>query len=146
MHFRKELASSVAVREVVDEPEEKEDTDESKKIYTWSPLLPMFSRIRVSKGKGTVDGDDDEFSQNRFLDIISSRSTRHTVSNRDKEIACWSRITQFAWSLANTTLTKRLESTKCVVGIDVDDAIFGTDEAKKRDASRPRVSSSTSRL
>ncbi len=93
----------------------------------WSILLPICSRSAssVANMKGTG-----EIPLNHFA--VIEDSAQHLVTNTELPEVCWKRLSEFAKSLEDTTQPEDWKHMECVVGIDLDDKVFNTDDARNK--------------
>jgi hypothetical protein len=111
--------------------------EESRKadIKSWSILLPICSRPRISLAK-QLRGDDDEatrnhFNTNRFTDL--SVTSQHVFTEDEINAdASWGMLETFCSSLTNTVSAEQMALTECIVGIDEDDIVFRGQDARDR--------------
>lgn len=107
----------------------KWDSDDMDFLGTWSILLPMCSRKIIKTEQHAVNNADQVTSLNR-LSELTPRS-EHFVQNYPSEV-CWERLERFARAFALTTTEEKRERTEFVVGIDIDDRVFSSNQALNR--------------
>ena len=99
-------------------------------LCTWSLLLPICSRPRVSQATPVHSVNaGDKFNTNRFLDLLLSSQHNEDVVDEAK---CWSMLEEFCRSLKATASPEQLSWTEYIVGIDMDDFIFQSEESHDR--------------
>lgn len=123
---------------VVDSLSGKYDGGEGT-MMSWSILLPICSRVRLSEMSPLSTCAREELAEktnkNRFAEIIFSSQHRQSDNNgstNKNEEKCWKMLQDFATSLRDTSSPAQLEQTECIVGIDVDDAIFNANKDRIR--------------
>lgn len=109
-------------------------------LHSWSLLLPICSRPRVSQAKAPhvrghsaaedSHGHESKFNDNRFKDLALS-CQHHGNDNMDPE-TYWKMLQDFAESLMATASYEQLKITECIIGIDVDDPVFQSEKAKRK--------------
>jgi glycosyltransferase involved in cell wall biosynthesis/LPS sulfotransferase NodH len=104
--------------------------DPITEIATWSILLPICSRGKQSQNKPRHSLVIPKVNTNRFLQL--TREAQHDPENTLDDLICWSMLEDVCNTLHNTASCKQLEKTEVIVGIDVDDQVYYTDEAKNR--------------
>ena len=95
---------------------------------SWSILLPICSRsalTRMSEG-----GADSRDGGNRFGRVETL--AQYNDDNMEVPTVCWERMEKFAESFINTTTDHDRSHVEFVVGIDDDDKVFNTGDAKVR--------------
>jgi glycosyltransferase involved in cell wall biosynthesis len=105
-----------------------------RSIMSWSLLLPICSRIRVSKrtplSSSAIKEVVEKSNKNRLIEVaITSQYQPGTGLDED---ACWQSLVDFAESLKRTSSPLQLQQTECIVGIDIDDAVFNDNEDRIR--------------
>lgn len=105
---------------------------DSSCLATWSILLPICSRPKISQAEKPhhTSATKDKFNTNRFLDL--TLSSQYNDDCMIDEEDCWDLLRDFAASLQAASSKKQLQHTECIVGIDVDDRVFQNDLARKR--------------
>jgi hypothetical protein len=98
----------------------------------WTILLPICSRKTKSTTspapQDSASLKDSNFNANRFSELVLS--SRHATTEALDEEECWARLQNVASSLKRTSAPEKLKGTVCIVGIDVDDKVFRSDQAK----------------
>mmetsp|Transcript_5205 Transcript_5205/g.15151 ORF Transcript_5205/g.15151 Transcript_5205/m.15151 type:complete len:1022 (+) Transcript_5205:39-3104(+) len=113
----------------------KIQSKETPTKHSWSILLPICSRRR-SKQKTPVHSTSSEtnqhekFNSNRFIDLAIS--SQHSTADKIDQAACWQMLEEFCRSLNDTMSAQDIRKTECIVGIDQDDPIYNSDEARDR--------------
>lgn len=94
---------------------------------SWSILLPICSR-KTTKSPGVVPSQKPVAKGSRLAEL--EKLAHHQEEEIYGTSECWERLQNFASSLLRTTTEESRRRTECIVGIDVDDAVFGTSEAR----------------
>lgn len=110
------------------------DKDEFSCVASWSLLVPICSRPKISQAQPLHEKDvaksKELFNSNRFIDLaISSQHNPNADVNTE---LCWKMLENFTESLRQTSSVEQLEKTECIVGIDIDDPLYRSDFAKQR--------------
>jgi len=111
----------------------EEQKEQETLLSTWSLLVPICSRPKVSQAPhphASVASRND-FNSNRFIDLSISSQHQPNV-DASNSIACWTMLQGFADSLRETSSTEQLKLTECIVGIDIDDPLYNNNQAKER--------------
>lgn len=95
---------------------------------SWSILLPICSREILNNEKLKHSFETAEL-KGRSAEL--QRSNWYPRGNQDTEANCWKLLRRFAKSLFETTTAESRGSSECIIGIDIDDSIYGTPEARK---------------
>ena len=99
-------------------------------VASWSLLLPICSRGKTSQNPRRDPDMIDGIHINRFLEV--SRAAQHHPENTLDDLLCWTMLEDVCRTLKTTVSHGQLIKTEVVVGIDVDDKVYYTDEAKDR--------------
>jgi hypothetical protein len=135
LHFqqKRELASGkVAPTPQLTVVAAASDSVDDKNVATWSILLPICSRPLTSQAPPphNLETTKEQFNTNRFLDL--ALSSQHNPNATVDEEACWKMLQEFADSLKNSASQEQLRLTEYIVGIDIDDQVFQSEEARQR--------------
>lgn len=95
---------------------------------TWSILLPICSRD--TPARRTDNSVQPKLNVNRFADL--EHLSRHSKFNKETAKICWHRMERFAETLLRTTTENSRRNTECIIGIDIDDPVFNSEEARGR--------------
>ena len=107
------------------------EDDNYRESPSWSLLLPICSRVKVSEAKPReVSNATERFNSNRLFEL--SIASQHSNIDPANSQQCWDLIENFCNSLKQTCSPKQLLRTECVVGIDEDDIVYQNAEAKER--------------
>ena len=98
---------------------------------TWSILLPICSRVASSVVTPTKVTQEDKYTD-RFATILESYHSTYTLENTECPNICWKRLSTFAESLSDSTSAEDREKIEFIVGIDKDDKVFNTEDAKHK--------------
>lgn len=139
LHFEKRkeeqvVKNSESPASVSKGPTESSLEEPSSFVASWSLMLPICSRGKASSancnGHVRHGSDSKQFNSNRLLDL--TLSSQHTEDNTVDDSICWGMLQDFCLSLHQTSPREQLECSECIVGIDVDDAVFHTEVARER--------------
>eukprot|EP00557_Chaetoceros_sp_GSL56_P014465 CAMPEP_0176484940 /NCGR_PEP_ID=MMETSP0200_2-20121128/4773_1 /TAXON_ID=947934 /ORGANISM="Chaetoceros sp., Strain GSL56" /LENGTH=514 /DNA_ID=CAMNT_0017881549 /DNA_START=1567 /DNA_END=3108 /DNA_ORIENTATION=+ len=104
------------------------------KTMSWSILLPICSRARLSQTTSLSTADREKLAEksnkNRLAEVTIA-SQHQSDNGLNKEIY-WKLLEDFAKSLRETSNPSQLQETECIVGIDIDDTIFNANKDKIR--------------
>jgi len=100
----------------------------SEKQHSWTILLPICSRLRLSEMQD-ANISKAHTSVNRHGEL--ERRAEYAEVNCEAPNVCWERLKSFSLTVRNTTISRH-RKTEIIVGIDEDDPIFNTKEAKHR--------------
>ena len=129
LHFSKQNKQGTSTQD--DKPRTNFNMSEKDCLMSWSLLLPICSRTKASKAAGqSVAEATETFNANRLIDL-AAKSQYNAEDDIDQEV-CWVLLNAFAKSLSETSSAEQLLLTECVVGVDIDDPVFSTQEARQK--------------
>ena len=136
LHFKRRRQQDSGMPSTVqnneDHQEQEAPEDPNGYLATWSLLVPICSRPKVSQAKPVHDVSNiqDRFNANRFIDLAVS-SQHNPKESIDGEL-CWRMLEKFGNSLRQTASVEQLERTECLIGIDIDDPLYCNDQARTK--------------